>query len=77
MTTVIAIGRCPCCGLTARLQQEFCRQCIAAFGEHMATLIVRARNDKAFAQACLKSMSPAARKSFVKVLDRTPSKGSG
>lgn len=36
----------------------------------MAALIVRARNDKQFAAACLKSMSPAARKSFTKVLER-------
>jgi hypothetical protein len=37
----------------------------------MAALIVRARSDREFAAACLKSMSPAARKSFVKVLERS------
>jgi hypothetical protein len=68
---VISIGRCPCCLTTARLDGEFCRQCLAAYGDRMATLIVRARSDKDFAKACLKSMSPAARKSFVKVLERS------
>jgi SRSO17 transposase len=68
---VIAIGRCPCCTATARMDGEFCRQCLAAYGERMAALIVRARTDKDFASACLKTMSPAARKSFVKVLDRS------
>lgn len=71
---VITIGRCPCCTTTARLEGDFCRQCLAAYGEHMAPLIVRARNDKQFAAACLKSMSPAARKSFAKVLERPAKK---
>lgn len=68
---VISIGRCPCCTATARLDGEYCRQCMTAYGERMAALIVRARRDKAFAKACLQTMSPAARKSFVKVLERT------
>ena len=69
---LLTVGRCSCCSRMARVEQALCAECIAEYGERMATLIARARTHAGFAEACAARMSDQAQLSFMQILEGRP-----